>query len=107
MAGALAEASGNTSGILEARARDGAPRFVLHDGPPYPTGGIHYGTVLNKVLKDIVVRSQLIMGQRGRVPCRAGTATGCPSSSRSRSDWARAKDKLGAWSSASAARPTR
>ena len=37
---------------------------MLHDGPPYPTGGIHYGTVLNKVLKDIVVRSQLIMGRR-------------------------------------------
>ena len=41
--------------VLE--ARKDAPPFVLHDGPPYPTGGIHYGTVLNKVLKDIVVRS--------------------------------------------------
>src|SRR5262245_57000360 len=50
--------------ILEARAREEAPAFVLHDGPPYPTGGIHYGTVLNKVLKDIVVRSQLLMGRR-------------------------------------------
>jgi isoleucyl-tRNA synthetase len=50
--------------ILEARLRDEAPEFVLHDGPPYPTGGIHYGTVLNKVLKDLVVRSQLIMGRR-------------------------------------------
>ena len=50
--------------ILEDRARQEAPPFVLHDGPPYPTGGIHYGTVLNKVLKDIVVRSQLIMGKR-------------------------------------------
>ncbi|MBC8131541.1 MAG: isoleucine--tRNA ligase, partial [Deltaproteobacteria bacterium] len=50
--------------ILEERARQEAPTFVLHDGPPYPTGGIHYGTVLNKVLKDIVVRSQLIMGRR-------------------------------------------
>jgi isoleucyl-tRNA synthetase len=48
--------------VLEARAA--APAFVLHDGPPYPTGGIHYGTVLNKVLKDIVVRSQLAMGRR-------------------------------------------
>ena len=37
---------------------------MLHDGPPYATGGIHYGTVLNKVLKDIVVRSQLLMGKR-------------------------------------------
>jgi isoleucyl-tRNA synthetase len=52
------------SKILEARAREEALPFVLHDGPPYPTGGIHYGTVLNKVLKDIVVRSQLLMGRR-------------------------------------------
>jgi isoleucyl-tRNA synthetase len=50
--------------ILEAREEAGAAPFVLHDGPPYPTGGIHYGTVLNKVLKDIVVRSQLLMGKR-------------------------------------------
>jgi isoleucyl-tRNA synthetase len=50
--------------LLEARAREEAPSFVLHDGPPYPTGGIHYGTVLNKVLKDIVVRSQLLQGKR-------------------------------------------
>jgi isoleucyl-tRNA synthetase len=50
--------------ILEARLQEEAPSFVLHDGPPYPTGGIHYGTVLNKVLKDIVVRSQLLMGRR-------------------------------------------
>ncbi len=49
--------------ILAEREAAGAPRFVLHDGPPYPTGGIHYGTLLNKVLKDIVVRSQLIMGR--------------------------------------------
>jgi isoleucyl-tRNA synthetase len=49
--------------ILEARRRDGAGKYVLHDGPPYATGAIHYGTVLNKVLKDIVVRSQLIMGR--------------------------------------------
>ncbi|HVR62892.1 MAG TPA: class I tRNA ligase family protein, partial [Polyangia bacterium] len=50
--------------ILEQRRRDGAPPFILHDGPPYPTGGIHYGTALNKVLKDIIVRSQLMMGRR-------------------------------------------
>ncbi len=48
--------------LLAAREKAGAPKFVLHDGPPYPTGGIHYGTVLNKVLKDIVVRSRLLMG---------------------------------------------
>jgi isoleucyl-tRNA synthetase len=50
--------------LLEQRLAEEAAPFVLHDGPPYPTGGIHYGTVLNKVLKDIVVRSQLIMGKR-------------------------------------------
>jgi isoleucyl-tRNA synthetase len=50
--------------ILEARRQEEAPAFILHDGPPYPTGGIHYGTALNKVLKDIVVRSQLLMGRR-------------------------------------------
>src|SRR5919205_3885753 len=44
--------------ILEARLRDEAPEYVLHDGPPYATGAIHYGTAMNKVLKDIVVRSQ-------------------------------------------------
>src|SRR6185503_9536642 len=56
--------------ILEARLRDEAPEYVLHDGPPYATGAIHYGTVLNKVLKDIVVRSQLLMGKRA--PFRPG-----------------------------------
>ncbi len=34
----------------------GKPKFVLHDGPPYANGSIHHGHVLNKVLKDIVVR---------------------------------------------------
>jgi isoleucyl-tRNA synthetase len=52
--------------ILGEREAAGAPAFVLHDGPPYPTGGIHYGTLLNKVLKDIVVRSQLMMGKTAR-----------------------------------------
>jgi len=39
-----------------------APRFVLHDGPPYPNGNIHLGHALNKVLKDIMVRSKRMMG---------------------------------------------
>ncbi len=52
--------------LLSAREAQGAPSFVLHDGPPYPTGGIHYGTVLNKVLKDVIVRSQLMMGRAAR-----------------------------------------
>ncbi len=36
--------------------------FVLHDGPPYPNGPIHLGHALNKVLKDIVIRSRRMMG---------------------------------------------
>src|SRR5262249_15771580 len=39
-------------------ARKGAPKFVLHDGPPYASGHIHYGHILNKVLKDLVVKYQ-------------------------------------------------
>ncbi|RKY27833.1 MAG: isoleucine--tRNA ligase [Planctomycetota bacterium] len=38
--------------------RKSSPRFVLHDGPPYANGNIHMGTTLNKVLKDIVVRTK-------------------------------------------------
>ena len=39
-------------------ARPGRPRFVLHDGPPYANGHIHIGHALNKILKDVVVRSR-------------------------------------------------
>ena len=52
--------------LLAAREAAKAEPFVLHDGPPYPTGGIHYGTLLNKVLKDIIVRSRLLMGKAAR-----------------------------------------
>lgn len=43
-------------------ARKGAPRFVLHDGPPYANGDIHLGHALNKVLKDIIVKYKTMMG---------------------------------------------
>ena len=43
-------------------ARSGAKKFVLHDGPPYPTGDIHIGTGLNKCLKDIVVKYKTMRG---------------------------------------------
>ena len=43
-------------------ARKGAPRFLLHDGPPYANGSIHVGTALNKILKDIVVKSRTMLG---------------------------------------------
>jgi isoleucyl-tRNA synthetase len=48
--------------ILESRS--GAPLFVLHDGPPYPTGEIHLGTGLNKILKDMIVKSKTMAGFR-------------------------------------------
>jgi isoleucyl-tRNA synthetase len=45
-------------------AREGKPLFVLHDGPPYPTGTIHLGTGLNKILKDMIVKSKSMAGHR-------------------------------------------
>ena len=50
---------------LYGRLRDtgkGRPRFVLHDGPPYANGNIHIGHALNKILKDVVTRSQQMLG---------------------------------------------
>src|ERR1700693_1502704 len=44
------------------QARAGAPSYVLHDGPPYPTGTIHLGTGLNKILKDMIVKSKSMAG---------------------------------------------
>src|ERR671910_1357367 len=44
------------------RARSGAPKYVLHDGPPYANGQIHIGHALNKVLKDFVVKSRSMAG---------------------------------------------
>src|SRR5262245_17113673 len=41
----------------------GRETFVLHDGPPYANANIHIGTGLNKILKDVVVRSQQMMGK--------------------------------------------
>ncbi len=43
--------------------RAGSERFILHDGPPYANGDIHMGHAMNKVLKDIVVRSQSLLGK--------------------------------------------
>ena len=44
-------------------ARAGRERFILHDGPPYANGDIHMGHAMNKVLKDIVVRTQSLLGK--------------------------------------------
>ena len=45
-------------------ARKDAELFVLHDGPPFANGDVHMGTALNKILKDIVVKSQTMLGRR-------------------------------------------
>jgi isoleucyl-tRNA synthetase len=42
--------------------RRGKPKFVLHDGPPYANGKIHIGTAMNKILKDLVVKTRSMMG---------------------------------------------
>ncbi|MCB1560342.1 MAG: class I tRNA ligase family protein, partial [Xanthomonadales bacterium] len=44
------------------KAQQGRPRFVLHDGPPYANGEIHIGHAVNKILKDVVVKSKRISG---------------------------------------------
>jgi isoleucyl-tRNA synthetase len=44
-------------------ARAGAPKFVLHDGPPFANGDVHIGTALNKILKDIIIKHQGLLGR--------------------------------------------
>src|SRR6476469_5167244 len=46
------------------KSRESRERFVLHAGPPFPNGDVHMGTALNKVLKDIVVKSRSMLGYR-------------------------------------------
>ncbi|VFU10838.1 isoleucine--tRNA ligase [Methylocella tundrae] len=45
------------------QAAKGREKFVLHDGPPYANGNIHIGHALNKILKDLVARSQQMLGK--------------------------------------------
>lgn len=54
------EAAGLYTRIQTARA--GAPKFVLHDGPPFANGDVHVGTALNKILKDIVLKYKTLRG---------------------------------------------
>ncbi len=51
---------GKMAGFLD----DSLPRFILHDGPPYANGHIHQGTILNKVLKDFVIKHRNMSGRR-------------------------------------------
>ncbi|MBA2413851.1 MAG: isoleucine--tRNA ligase, partial [Burkholderiaceae bacterium] len=46
------------------KSREGAELFVLHDGPPFANGDVHMGTALNKILKDLVVKSKTMAGFR-------------------------------------------
>ncbi|MEK6601399.1 MAG: class I tRNA ligase family protein, partial [Candidatus Binatota bacterium] len=48
--------------ILDAAASAGKKKYILHDGPPYANGNIHIGHALNKILKDIIVKSKGMMG---------------------------------------------
>lgn len=43
-------------------ARRGAPKFILHDGPPYANGDIHIGHAVNKILKDIIIKAKTLDG---------------------------------------------
>jgi len=44
------------------KARKGAKKFILHDGPPYANGDIHIGHAVNKILKDIIIKSKTMSG---------------------------------------------
>ena len=69
-------------------ARTAAPKFVLHDGPPFANGDVHIGTALNKILKDIIIKYQTLRGKT-RPTSPVGTATGCRLSSKSAKKCAR------------------
>ncbi len=56
------ESEGLYERIIAKRRDDGAPKFILHDGPPFANGDVHMGTALNKVLKDLVVKSKTMAG---------------------------------------------
>ena len=60
----LESGSRRNSTTASSRPAPARPRYVLHDGPPYPTGTIHLGTGLNKILKDMVVKSKTMAGFR-------------------------------------------
>ena len=59
----LARWQAEEAGRVLAERRVGQPRYVLHDGPPYANGDVHMGTLLNKVLKDIINRREVLNGK--------------------------------------------
>jgi isoleucyl-tRNA synthetase len=56
------ESGGLYQRILARRRAAAAPDFILHDGPPFANGDVHMGTALNKLLKDLVVKSKTMAG---------------------------------------------
>ncbi len=56
------ETDGLYEKILARRRAQNAPEFILHDGPPFANGDVHMGTALNKLLKDLVVKSKTMAG---------------------------------------------
>ncbi|NNE93031.1 MAG: isoleucine--tRNA ligase [Verrucomicrobiales bacterium] len=48
--------------VVDKRKADGCEKFILHDGPPFANGDVHMGTALNKVLKDLVLKSKSMAG---------------------------------------------
>lgn len=56
------EAAGLYRRIQDRRKAAGAPRYILHDGPPFANGEVHMGTALNKVIKDLVLKSKTMAG---------------------------------------------
>jgi isoleucyl-tRNA synthetase len=56
------EEHGLYKALIDKRKAEGAPSYILHDGPPYANGNIHMGHALNKVLKDIIVRYRSFKG---------------------------------------------
>jgi isoleucyl-tRNA synthetase len=56
------EAAGLYQRIQQRRKAAGAPKFILHDGPPFANGDVHMGTALNKVIKDLVLKSKTMAG---------------------------------------------
>ncbi|HSP98579.1 MAG TPA: isoleucine--tRNA ligase [Candidatus Dormibacteraeota bacterium] len=55
------QAEGLYQRLLDANA--GGERYLLHDGPPYANGDVHLGTALNKIIKDVIVKRQLMAGR--------------------------------------------
>src|SRR3989338_4441252 len=82
--------------------RQGRPRFVLHDGPPYANGEIHIGHALNKILKHIIVRYRTMRGYDAPYwDCH-----GLPIEHNCSKSWASARMRSRATSSAARPAPT-